>query len=541
MGIDIRRIAISVRLWLVRTWRVTKVAALVIALTSAAGVRAARAAKVDASSVQLGQRYDRFIITYRRGSIDRRDHKAAVRQLDTVLAGMMRRRRGLRPLPLAVLTAHYVRRLATGDDLVTISRSLSASAATSLMHQIAVNPAVVHIEPDVMRHLVDVRPVGSYTVAYASSSHARTDPRSRCRVFPMSLWCAFGIPNDPMYPQQWNLYNPVSGVNMPHAYKAADGAGITVAVVDTGITRHPDLDTSLADAGYDFTSISGVSGRETDGRVSGGWDPGDWGFFPSSWHGTHVAGTIAEKVNNGIGLAGMAYKARLLPVRVMGHFGGLDSDIADGIVWAAGGDVPGVPKNQHPAQVINLSLGGPGDCKANNVEGKAIIKAIKLGATVVVAAGNSTVDVSQFNPANCPGVIAVAAIGVTGRRAYYSNYGPGITIAAPGGGIYRNDDIFQDQDDVRGFVWSTSNAGTTVPTTPSYAGKAGTSQAAPHVTATIALLLSAEKAAGRKLSTPAQIRQILTTSARPFPQTPDHPIGAGIVDARAAIDRALAQ
>ena len=237
-------------------------------------------------------------------------------------------------------------------------------------------------------------------------------------------------------------------------------------------------------------------------------------------------------------MAGIAYKAKLLPVRVLGHCGGTTADISDAIVWASGGHVDGVPDNQHPAQVINMSLGGGARCSAGSAEAVAIADAISRGTTVVVAAGNSDADAADYTPASCPGVISVAANGVTGKRAFYSNYGKGVTVSAPGGGVYANDASSGTTVD-NGFVWSAINDGTTVPTTPNYGGYAGTSQATPHVAGVVAMILSATHQAGLPTPTPDQIKAILTGSARSFPVSEDQPIGAGIVDAYAAINKAL--
>ena len=296
-------------------------------------------------------------------------------------------------------------------------------------------------------------------------------------------------------------------------------------------------------------------GRDTDGRVSGGWDLGDWtntepylsecGISPgnaeeSSWHGTHVSGTIAELTNNGEGMAGIAHNAKVLPVRALGHCGGYASDIADAIVWASGGHVDGVPDNTHPAQVINMSLGGGGSCSVNDATGKAIADAMGRGVTVVVAAGNSNDNVANYTPASCPGVIAVASNGITGKRAFYSNYGSGVTLSAPGGGIYQNDDPSTGQTaNPDGFVWSAINEGTTTPAGATYGGMAGTSQASPHVAGVVAMIVSAVKEAGIPALSPGEIKTVLTSSARAFPVNPDQPVGAGIVDANAAVISAL--
>lgn len=425
-----------------------------------------------------------------------------------------------------------------GADLVRTSRKLNQSEANTLMAQIATDSSVAHVQPDYKMYAVK---------DFAAPASMNAQAKAALQTF---------TPDDPYYAQyQWHFSNPVGGANINNAWDIADGTGVTVAVIDTGITQHSDLDTSLADAGYDFISDSFVSGRDTDGRVPGGWDMGDWDNTqpylqeclgsnnpadgePSSWHGTHVSGTIAELTNNGVGMAGIAYNAKVLPVRVLGHCGGYDSDISDAIEWASGGHVDGVPDNTHVAQVISMSLGGQGACTTDAPEYTAIKDAISRGTTVVVAAGNSSADVSGFTPASCPGVIAVASNGITGKRAFYSNYGKGVTLSAPGGGIYANDASSGNVVD-NGFVWSSINDGTTTPGNPAYGGMAGTSQATPHVSGTVAMIIGAANAAGMATPSPADIANILVKSARPFPVAQDHVIGAGIVDAAAAVNLAL--
>lgn len=512
---------------------------------------------VNASALQTNGSYDRFIVTYRSGTTPRSNRTAALQSVSVAVT-----RAGLNAAPVALLsgkalpavTASYQRKLATGADLVRTSRKLDRNEALSLMQQIAADPNVAHVEPDVMLHVIrDVQ---------ASSALAATD----------------FTPNDQYYGYQWHFragdgsaetigtdtssYANRGGADVAKAWNLADGTGVTVAVIDTGLTHHPDLDTSLGDAGYDFTSTALVSGRTTDGRVAGGWDTGDWTTgdaylasnggcvdpndpnapLPeaSSWHGTHVSGTIAELTNNSTGMAGSAFNAKVLPVRALGHCGGYTSDIADAIEWAAGGSVDGVPDNTHPVQVISMSLGGSGVCSSSDVTGAAIADAISRGITVVAAAGNSGADTSGFTPASCPGVIAVGSVGITGKRAFYSNYGNTVAIAAPGGGIYANDASSGSQVQA-GFVWSTVNgSATTVDESDyTYEGFAGTSQATPHVSGTIALVISALNAAGLPALTPAQMRTLLTSTVRAFPTTPDHPLGAGIVDTYAAVNAAI--
>ncbi|MGC1547601.1 MAG: S8 family serine peptidase, partial [Rhodanobacter sp.] len=502
------------------TLAITTALALAIPAVYAADAPTLPATKVSAIT-QTNQSYNRFIVTYRDGSSERSNRNAVMQNVQSAVSrmGLDRATRSSTGAAIAPLTVSYQRKLAVGADLVRTSRKLSANEATTLMQQIATDPAVLHVEPDVMMRAV-------------------RDFRAPTTMKPSEL--ISGAPNDPYYAQyQWDYNNPTGGANIEQAWSLADGTGITVAVLDTGITEHPDLDTSLADDGYDFISDSFVSGRDTDDRTPGGWDLGDWTTTEpwlsectdaqnppedSSWHGTHVSGTVGEMTDNGVGMAGVAHNAKVLPIRVLGHCGGYNSDIADAIVWASGGHVDGVPDNQHPAQVINMSLGGGGVCLASDVTGTAIASALSRGTTVVVAAGNSGSDAGLFSPASCPGVIAVGSNGITGKRAFYSNYGATVSIAAPGGGIYPNDGSTGTPTN-DGFIWSSLNDGETTPDNPVYGGMAGTSQATPHVAGAVALILSAQQQAGLPVSTPAKLRQLIMSTARPFPVPVDQPLG----------------
>jgi serine protease len=495
------------------------------------------------------QSFDRFIITYKNGSAERSNKDAVLQNVQAAVshAGLDRATKSSTGATVAPLSVSYKRKLAVGSDLVRTSRKLTQSETNALMAQLAADPAVASVHPDYKRYAVK-----DFTAS--ASSQATMLAAAQPQTF---------TPNDTYYQQyQWNFFNTTGGADVNNAWDIADGNGVTVAVIDTGITQHPDLDYSLAtnNIGYDFITDSLVSGRDTDDRVPGGWDLGDWDNTqpylqecygsnnpsdgePSSWHGTVVSGEVAELTNNGLGMAGIAYNAKVLPVRVLGHCGGYDSDISDAIEWASGGHIDGVPDLAQPAQVINMSLGGHGTCDASVPEYTAIQDAISRGTTVVVAAGNSTADVSNFTPASCPGVVAVASNGITGKRAFYSNYGNGVTISAPGGGIYAND-ASSGTEVNNGFVWQAINEGTTTPIYPAdpveaYGGMAGTSQASPHVAGTVALVVGALKAAGMPALSPADMTNVLVKSARAFPVTEDHPIGAGIVDAYAAVDLAL--
>ncbi|HYM85233.1 MAG TPA: S8 family peptidase [Pseudoxanthomonas sp.] len=437
------------------------------------------------------------------------------------------------------LGATHVRRLALGADAVRLSRKLTAAETSKLLAEIRADASVQYVQVDrMMRAIDDVSAPASMTAAItASAMSARVTPNL--------------VPTDPFYATyQWHFFNPNGGINAPAAWDISTGADVVVAVLDTGIlAAHPDMGSGTHIlAGYDFITDAFVSRRATDDRVPGAADLGDWNPVAgecgagspvrnSSWHGTHVAGTMAELTNNGVGGAGVAYDAQVLPVRVLGRCGGYTSDIADAIAWASGASIAGVPDNANPAEVINLSLGGSGACEA--YEQDAINAAVANGSTVVIAAGNSNGDSANFSPGNCNNVIDVGATRITGGRASYSNYGSLVDLSGPGGG--GSADTGNGGWD--GYVLQAGYNGTTTPTSGAYtySGFAGTSMASPHVAAVAALVQSALIANDKEPLTPAAMEALLKETARPFPVTipASTPIGTGIVDAKAALDKAL--
>jgi len=472
------------------------VAALAAIVTFGACAMTAYAGDVSTAGLRDGETYDRFIVKYRDGSTASASNATLQRSLSGAVS-----RAALGPANGKAVSAAKLRRLGIGAELVQTSRKLDRVEAESLLRQLATDPDVEFVEVDARRY-------------------ARL------------------VPNDTYYNQyQWHFKDPVGGINLPAAWDDATGAGVVVAVLDTGITAHSDMDANIL-PGYDFISDTFVS-RDGDGRDANPRDEGDWNpvagecyagspVQDSSWHGTHVAGTVAEVSNNAKGMAGGAFNAKVVPARVLGRCGGYTSDISDAVIWASGGTVAGVPANANPAEVINLSLGGSGACSA--VEQNAFNIAIANGSTVVVAAGNDASNVNGFSPGNCAGVITVGATRITGGIASYSNYGTRIDISAPGGGG-------SVDGNPGGYVWSAGNAGTTVPTTETYFGMGGTSMAAPHVAAVVALMQSVAETP----LTPAQVLATLKATARPFPVAPpaNRPIGAGIVDAAAAVQAVL--
>jgi len=447
-------------------------------VTSADLAAYADRANFAAASEQI--QYKRYIVTYAQGSAELGSASAMKADFERVAAE-------------TGLSVSKVRTLATGAELVEVSGdrmrfSSYAGTAREVMVSFARNPAVAYVEPD--------------------------------RLMRPTL-----TPNDTYFSNQWDLTDATGGANVPSAWDISTGSGIKVAVIDTGITTHSDLAGQTV-GGYDFISDSDTA-RDGNARDSDPQDEGDWyatnecgygyGASDSSWHGTHVAGTIAAKTNNGAGVAGMAYGAKVVPVRVLGKCGGYTSDIVDAMVWSAGGSVSGVPSNANPARVLNLSLGGSGSCGSFQ---SAVNSARANGAVVVVAAGNENQNVSNSSPANCSGVISVAATTKTGSRASYSNYGSSIVVSAPGGaGSGGSTDIL-----------STLNSGTTTPSSETYAYYAGTSMAAPHVAALAAMVLSVDPSL-----TPDEVKDLITDNARPLPGSCSGGCGAGIIDAHATL------
>jgi serine protease len=450
---------------------------------------------------------DQLIVKYRNPSLVR----AAVSNNNNVRVMINERVDALSSLAGVALT-HY--RFMSGDGhVLKLPQRMTLAEATAVARKLAADPSVEYAEPDQ-------------------------------RMFPMRT------PNDPLYTNQWHYKSPVTdgepgGVNLPGAWDITTGsASIVAAVVDTGIRpNHEDI-VGRTVTGYNFISDALAAGNGV-GRSADPSDLGDWitsaesnncpnGFFcgcpvgNSSWHGTHVAGTIGASTNNSIGVAGINWTSKILPVRALGKCGGLTSDIIDGANWAAGLPVPGVPTNANPAKVLNMSFGDTEACSATWQT--TINNLIVAGITVVVAAGNSNADVVNFSPANCNGVISVAATDRTGGRAFYSNFGTLVKIAAPGG---------DTRTAMTNGVLSTLNSGTTTPVASPggdiYQYYQGTSMATPHVTGIVSLMLSVNPTL-----TPAQILTAIQSTARTFPtgtgsNCTTSTCGSGIINAAAAV------
>lgn len=459
-----------------------------------------------------------------------------------------------------LIVKYKANNLPQGLSVAQINARLSQPLAAQAMAQLQTAAGVAVTE-------LHATPNGAHVLSVAGTSSRQTINNAIAAIRSLgtieyveedAIMTAQAAPNDTNYtsgptgnPGLWGLWPATTvaspapggtgsyGADFETAWDTVTGTNVVVAVVDTGITPNVDIvgasgtvaagaGSNLVSVGYDFIRDCRDNGTCPSSQTTGtaitpapdATDLGDavtatdagtaWytgcPVGNSSWHGTHVAGTIAALGNNAVGVIGGAYNARILPVRVLGKCGGFTSDIAEGIMWAAG--VHPTIANPNPAKVINMSLGGAGACSATYQN--AINAAVAAGAVVVVAAGNSNADVANFQPASCANVISVASIARDGSRAYYSNFSSpasntlnptNVTLAAQGGA----------QNYLATFdpgILSTLNTGTTSPVLSggsSYVYYQGTSMATPHAAATAALMM-----AKNPTLTPAQVKTILS-------------------------------
>ncbi len=352
----------------------------------------------------------------------------------------------------------------------------------------------------------------------------RNDP-SVVYAEPNYIMRAAATPNDDYYPLQWHY----SLINLPAAWDLETGdANVIVADIDTGVLlNHPDLLGQLV-PGYDF--ISGTHSNDGDGIDANPDDPGDSsGNEPSSFHGTHVAGTIAAATNNQKGIAGVAWGVKIMPIRVLGVGGGFSYDIAQGVLYAAGlpNDSNTIPAQR--ADVMNLSLGGGSFSQASQ---DAYTAARQAGVIIVAAAGNETTSQLSY-PASYDGVISVSAVDLERRLAWYSNFGTAIDVAAPGGdtAVDRNGDGYKDG------VLSTLGDDLSGPITFTYKFYQGTSMAAPHAAGVFALMKSANGNVTPDFVDQQLIAGALTDDIGSSGR--DDSFGHGLINAQKAVTAAL--
>lgn len=472
-------------------------ASLVIGSVGAYSV--AEAANVPDQQVQ-GERTDQFVIKYKDGT-----DAAEIIEKSKEVDGLQERLPDDEQKRIDdAVTGEGVqvtesRATANGAAAISLNKKLTKESSEALVDELEKDPDVEFVEPVYIAHALDINEDEVRRGIYTS--------------------------------YQWNLQNGVGGINAKEAWANSRGKGVTVAVLDTGIVSHPELDSQLVQ-GIDLISDP-YRARDNNGRDSNPRDEGDWmragecgGGSPrqdqaSSWHGTHVAGIIGAR-QDGQGVDGVAPDVKIEPIRVLGKCGGTSVDIAAGITWASGGDVPGLPRNEHPAQVINMSLGG-GALQCPRVYQDAIDAAIARGTTIVVAAGNEHTDARRATPANCKGVITVGATGPRGEQSSYSNYGPRVDLSAPGGNGWGESQIL-----------SAANQSHFRPDgKPNFIHMNGTSQATPHVAGVAALLKSQFPN-----MTPEQVKSALLGSVKPVQSCQVGGCGKGILNAPGALREA---
>jgi serine protease len=407
--------------------------------------------------------------------------------------------------------------------------------ARTLARQLATHPDVAYVQPNGRKRIV----AAPADPLYPASAEERRSNGSSVQNGPAS--------------GQWYLRAPDAGARSAIDIEAAwartrGSAAVVVAVLDTGVRfDHPDLGRVASGGtllpGYDFVSDAAVA-NDGNGRDDDATDPGDWttaaensairGPYyrcdpnqtgaavdtPSSWHGTATSSLVGAATDNGLGMAGAAPGVRVLPVRVLGKCFGTDNDIISGMRWAAGLPVDGVPDNPNPAQVLNLSLGGSGAC--GSAYQAAVDEITARGVLVVAAAGNS-VGGAVNEPANCRGVLGVVALRHVGSKVGFSDMGPEIGIAAPGGNCIN----VRPGTPCLYPILAASNSGRRGPVasiwTDSEDFTVGTSFASPLVAAVAGLMVSQ-----RPGIAPSELTAAIKATARPFPTSgadngPDDP------------------
>jgi serine protease len=377
-------------------------------------------------------------------------------------------------------------------------------------------------------HAMDVTPTTSGESVEQVLAHLRADPAVEYAVVDRPVH-AHAVSNDPLATGQWYLQaTQKSAINANAAWDLTKGSdGLVIGVIDTGVRfDHPDLGRASQSGrllpGWDFIT-STTTANDGDARDPDASDPGDWntagqcgssgggGASDSSWHGTRTSGIIGALTDNGTGVAGITWKTWILPVRALGRCGGNTSDVLAGMLWASGQHVAGIPDNQFPARVLNLSLGSTGSCDAASQS--VVNTLVSHGVLVVASAGNEGGPVDA--PANCAGAAGILGLRHAGTKVGFSSLGPEIALGAPGGNCVNTAGgpcLFS--------IDTTFNLGVTTPGVNSYTDQinsnVGTSFSAPIVTGIAGLMLAVN---GNLNAT--QLIARLREGATPFPATSD--------------------
>ena len=474
-----------------------------LALVLAGLLAGASASAAPLQRTQLSAAEGEVIVRFKADAQVLRRHALALRANPAAVADVLDRRAAL----MASRTGRSLRSGAAVGERMQVLRATGVDAAT-LARELAADP----------------------DIEFAEVNGRRT---------------RLAAPNDPLYPTlvgrpngpdagQWYLRAPqgsaVSAIDIESAWARTTGnASVVVAVLDTGVRfEHPDLGRVATGGkllpGYDFVANATVA-NDFSGRDADPSDPGDWvtaaesatSTFSdcpasgSSWHGTATASLVGAATNDAVGMAGSAPGVQVLPVRVLGKCYGVDSDIQAGMRWAAGISVAGVPDNPNPAKVLNMSLGGSGACSASY---QAVVDEILARGVVIVAAAGNSAGGPVGTPASCRGVVAVAALRHVGTKVGFSDLGPEIAIAAPGGNCVN----ISAGDACLYPILAATDRGTQAPGGSTWSNAfditVGTSFSSPLVAGTVGLMLSAQPGL-----TPAQVRTTLQRTARPFPTT----------------------
>jgi serine protease len=338
---------------------------------------------------------------------------------------------------------------------------------------------------------------------------------------PNYIYRTYAVPNDPEYARQRWHYEQI---NLPTAWDTTTGrSSVIVAVIDTGVRPHTDLAPRLV-AGYDF--VRGANSGDGDDDDSDPRDPGSPSGGTYNFHGTHVAGTIAATGNDGQGATGVAWNVSIMPMRVLGVNGsGSTEDIIQSVLAASGLPNRSGALPERRADIINMSLGGPGSCSSAWQD--AITRARAAGVIVIAAAGNDNTD-GNYSPAGCQGVVTVSSVGVDRARAPYSNFGTGVDVAAPGGDL----SVDRNGDGAYDGIFSTYSIREGTTYYSSFTLLQGTSMAAPHVAGVAALMKSVNASL-----TPANFDSLLASGALTDDIGAAGPdaLGVGLINAAKAV------
>lgn len=493
-----------------KTWCLAACSSLTLAAVPAIAASDAPAA----SGARPAPTTDRLIVAYRDGTEADPADARITRAREMAGDALTTRLEGVnRLLGERRLRGAWLRQMSTGAHVLQLDRALPVSDMARLAAVLAAaDPRIAYVEPD--------RPVyAAGLTGMGAGAHARA-----------AVLAAFK-PNDPLYARQWPLHDATAGIRAPSAWRQSRGDGVVVGIVGSGSRPHPDL-RGQSVSGYDFIKNAKAaqdgSARDGDPTDMGeGWENDACGTgidrVDSAFSGTQLAGLVAAKASNDLGLVGVAPGARIQHTRVIGKcYTGYTSDALDAMAWTSGGRVPQVPVNKTPARVMLIPWVDT-NTSCNQAFQQVIDSARARGTVIVVTSGLGGESPRAIRPANCRGVVVVSGINRWGTMAVGNSYGDEVTLTAPVPDFAVAPSASE--------IWSTSNAGPIRPSSDNhYAPVQNTWTAAAYVAGVAALMVSVNP-----LATPDQIKGALQRSARPFPGVCTG-CGAGMLDAAAAVE-----